>query len=219
MSATRSEIRTQIRQNLNQTSAPSTGLWSDTQINQKITNRIRRLNRFFRIGAIDTSLATSSCTVEYSFPTGVVRINKIEMWDLYNTPNTNLGEILNWKTFNDAGTWKIIFPQELSYSSDNPTAYTLKLFCEKRLTEPSADGTSLDCQLEEEELIVVCASMDCLRDLFRSRVDMTRYLVEAIGTGGSTIDIARAINEYHAQYNEIFNELKRSKAQKLSFGL
>lgn len=219
MAATLLQIRTQIRQNLNQSSAPTTGLWSDVQLNQKIINRIRRLNRYFRIGSIDTSITTTSNTVQYSFPTSVVRINKIELWDLYNSPNANLGEVVNWKTFNDAGTWKIIFPQSLSSDSTNPSLYTLKLFCEKRLTEPAADATTLNCQLEEEELIVLGASMDCMRDLMRSRVDMTRYLAEAIGTGGSTIDIARAINEYRMQYNEIFNELRRSKAQKLSFGL
>lgn len=212
MSSTTAQLETQIRQNLNQPVAPSSGLWSSTQIQQKIANRLRRLNRFFKTGSIDTSITTTSA-VEYNFPTGVVSIDKIELWDTSVSPNTNKGELTNWKVFNDAGTLKIIFPSALLYSTGTPTTNTLKLYSHKRLNEVTPD-----LQLEEEELVTLGSTMDCLRDLLRSQIDMTKYLASAVKGQGNTADVLNAIREYRNEYNEAFNYLRKSKVQKLGFG-
>lgn len=218
MSATLTQLRAQVRENLAQPSAPTNGKWSDTHINQKITNRIRRLNRYFKVGTIDTSITTTTNTFEYDFPTDIVEIDKIELWDLSDSDNYfTRGEILNWKTINDAGTLKIIFPDALGYDSTTASRYTLKIFGKKRLTEPAADDTSVDCQLEEEELIVLGSTIDCLRDLYRNRIDMTRYLANAQRQSGSTIDISRAISDYKQEYYEIWKDLRKNKVQKLSY--
>lgn len=212
MASTIAQLRGFVRDNINQPSAPSSGLWSDAQINQKITNRIRRLNRYFKTGTIDTSL-TATTGISYNFPTNIVSIDKIELWDLYSTPTSNLGELTNWKVFNDAGTWKIIFPSELPYSTTNPTRYSLKLYAHKRINESTPD-----VQPEEEELIVLGATMDVLRDLLRSQIDMTKYLAQAVKGQGTTSDVLNAIREYRQEYNEAFAMLKKSKIQRLGFG-
>ena len=218
MAATLSALRTQVRENLGQSSDPSSGKWTNVEITQKINNRIRRLNRWFKVGTIDTSITTTSNTFEYNFPTDVVEIDKIELWDLSDSNNyENLGEILNWKTINDAGTWKILFPDELSADSDTPSRYTLKIFGKKRLTELSDDDDTFNGELEMEEWVVLGASADCLRDLLRSRVDMSRYMAQAERRAGNEIDISRAIREYQSEMNTLLSDFKTARAQRLSY--
>jgi len=148
MSATLSQLRTQVRQNLGQTSAPSSGKWTDAEINQKINNSIRKLNRNFKIRDIDTSVTTDTTSLEYSFPTGFVEIDKIQLWNSALT--TNYGELLSWKVWEDGGTKKICFNDVFDTSG-----YYLKIFGKKRLTELSSDTESVDCELEVELLVVL----------------------------------------------------------------
>lgn len=211
MSATLSNLRTQVRENLGQPSTPTSGKWTDNEIRQKINNRIRRLNRYFMTKDIDTSTTVDTTNVEFDFPSGVVGINRIELWNSDST--TNYGELLNWKTWEEAGTKKIIFPDVF-----NSTTNILKIFGYKRLTELSADADAMDAALEAEELVVLGATMDSLRDLYRKRIDMSRYLAEVQKQSGSTIDVARAISSYKEEYNQIWSRIKTSKVQRLGFG-
>lgn len=214
MATTLTALESKVRDNLNQPAAPSSGLWSSAQIQQKIVNRIRRMNRYFKTGIIDDSTATSSDDYQYNFPSGVVSIDKIELWDTYSNPNVPFGELVNWKTMNNDGVMQIIFPQLLPYNSVNPAAYTLRIYGKKRINESNPN-----MQPEEEELAVLGATMDCLRDLLRSQIDMTKYLASAVKGQGTAADVVMAIREYRQEYNDLFNQLKTSKTQKLSFGM
>ena len=213
MSATLLELRTQVRENLGQSSAPASGKWTDAEVDQKINNRIRRLNRYFKPKDLDSSITSDNSSISYDFPTGVVSIDKIEVWDATTSPDTFEGELVNWKVWQDSGTKKIMLPTAFDGT------YTLKLFGYKRLSELSADGDAVDCELESEELLAIGATIDCLRDLYRNRIDMSRYMTEANKKSGSTIDIARALSDYKSEYNEIWTRLKTSKVQRLTFGM
>jgi len=211
MSATTEELIVQVRENLGQPNAPSSGKWSDANILQKMNNRIMRMNRWFKIKTIDTSITVDTTSFEYDYPTDIVNITKVEVWN--GDEDVNRGEVVNWKTWSEAGTKKLIFKNQFDNSSD-----ILKIFGEKRLDKLTATETT-DVPLEVEELIVLGATIDCIRDLYRRRIDMTRYLADVQRQSGSTIDISRAIADYEREYNEIFSRIKTHKVQKLTFGM
>lgn len=157
MATLRSDLRTEIRDNLQEASGIDGAIWSDDLLNRHITREIRSLPAK-DIYDEDIYTVTLDPTIDYSdgisLPTGTVKVEAVERNDGTSSFPDWIG-ISGVDNYNGA----IFLPYRVH------TAVSLRLKIKKTFTVPTDDVTALDIPDDKCEIVAAGVTLRCFKML------------------------------------------------------
>ncbi len=157
MATLRSDLRTEIRDNIQEVSGVQNAIWSDTLLNRHISREIQSLHNknIFKEAVYSATLDSST---DYSsgivLPTGTVKIEELERNDGTST-NPDWNPLLGVDNYAGA-----LF---LPFTITNDMSIRGKL--KKKFTVPSDDVTALDVPDDVCEVVVWGVTIRCFKML------------------------------------------------------
>lgn len=157
MSTLRSDLRTEIRDNIQEASGVGGAIWSDALLNRHITREIRSLPKknVYLEAVVQTTLVVDDMDYPFSgIDSAIVKVEKIERNDgTASLPQWS--ELKGWDVYNNT-----------IYLEWRPSkADTIRLFVRKFFTAPVDDSTALDVPDDTCEVVVWGVTIRCLRIL------------------------------------------------------
>ena len=154
MSMVRSDLRTEIRDNIQEASGASNAIWSDTLLNRHITREIRSLpSKEIYLEQLWT-MSTVANQIDYSLPTGTVKVESVER-------NDGTASLPQWYELN--GWDNYAGALYLPYTPG--TSESIRIKIKKAFTVPSDDVTALDIPDDKTEIVVWGVTIRCYRIL------------------------------------------------------
>lgn len=173
--STLAELRVQVRDRLDE---PSGAFWTDVQINKWVNEGAREVARRAEVLQTRDEIATVSGTQEYTLPSDVVRVYRVEyedasnqIWPLEYRDFNNMDSVW-WTrqatTDSSRPYWFTMwgYPPTLSivvYPTPNTTADTIRTFYYSMPATVTQDNATIPCPQGWEDLIVLYAEYVALR--------------------------------------------------------
>lgn len=154
MATTRSDLRTEIRDNIQEASGITGAIWSDILLNRHITREIRSLpKKDIYLEELWTTTTVQN-QEDYTLPTGTHKVEKLERNDSTSAvPYWN--EIKGYDTYAGA-----LYLPYLPGSSE-----TIRVHIKKQFTVPTDDVTAVDIPDDTCEVVVWGVTIRCYKML------------------------------------------------------
>ncbi len=189
MSYLRSDIRTEIRNNLNETVAD---LWSDTQLNYCIRRIIRRLPRLNIYLKEIWTITTVVDQLDYIVPDGTAEVELVEK-NVGTSTRPDWQEIKGWEEYGGV----------LYLGSRPTTAWTMRVHLRKKFTDLSDDITTSDVPDDKMEVVTWGATVEAYKMLMSYLVDAKNWDSVAKPDGVSMNQVAGWLRDAKDELRDI----------------
>ncbi len=150
----RSDIRQEVRDNIQEASGVTGAIWSDTLLNRHITREIRSLpKKDIYLEELWTTTTVAN-QYDYVLPTGTEKVESVER-------NDGISDIPDWTEINGVDNYAGAI-----YLPYRPTkADTIRIKIKKQFTVPTGDTTALDVPDDVCEVLVWGVTVRCYKIL------------------------------------------------------